>query len=391
MSFSIVHTADLHLDKNFSSLTDNRSYDRKQDLLNSFYSIIDYTLENKPDALLLAGDTFDKVLPRNPAKVKFTSKIREVKENGTKVFIIGGNHDVPKGIKDGAMPIDIMGAAGIAKIFNNSDSKNIESYSLKNESEILNIHGISFNPFLSSSEFITPEVKIQNGYNILMMHGALQGINSTNADFEEDNHIDSASITKSDLDYVAMGHYHNFGQSEYDGTLACYSGSTEKMSFTEEKDAKCFLHLEIDNTGVDFEKIPLKTREMKTLSLDIIDKNDINIDNLIKNKLSKFINPELILRLKLRGKIDLEIYKTLHKTKLYADFVDDYFWFNIIDELKLNIDEIINLDKIEDNPIKLYKTHMKYLIEKSEGKKKVKYQKSLELGLNMLNEIQEDL
>ena len=389
MSFSIVHTGDFHLDKNFSYLSDEKSYKRKEDLLNAFYQVVNFTLENKPDALLICGDTFDKVLPRNPAKVHFIRNIRKIKENGTQVFIIGGNHDVPKGSKDGVMPVEILEAAGIANVFNGYNTGDIGHYTIQKDNKSLNIHGVSYNPFFPSDTFVTPQVSTREGYNILMMHGALQGISCIDKDYEDDNPIEASSINKSDLDYVALGHYHNFGKKEYDGTLACYSGSTEKITFAEEKDDKCFLYLQIDGSGVDYDKICLKNREIKTSYIDVDDSiNDI--DQVVANKLFNNANSELILRLKLKGHVTLDKYKTLHKPKLYSDFINQYFWLNIIDELELGQSELNNLDKLEDNPIKVYKSHMERKIEKLDGKEKEKYKKALDVGLNILSQVRED-
>lgn len=389
MGFSIVHTADFHLDRNFSFLPDDKAYIRKGDLLKAFYQVVDFTLENKPDALLICGDTFDKVLPRNPAKVHFIRNIRKIKENGTQVYIIGGNHDVPKGSKEGTMPIEILGAAGLAHVFRNHDISNVDYHTLEKDGKILNIHGLSYDPFFPSDKFITPEIKTRTGYNLLMMHGALQGISATEHEYEEDNPIESSSINKSDLDYVAMGHYHNFGKKEYDGTLACYSGSTEKITFAEENDEKCFLYLEVDDSGVDLEKIPLKNREIKTSFLEI-DESVTDIDKALSQKLINQANPEQILRLKLKGHVNLDKYKTLHKSKLYSDYLNYYFWFTIIDELELGQMELISMDNLEDNPLKVYKSHMERKIETMDGLEKEKYKKAMEIGLNILSDLRED-
>jgi DNA repair exonuclease SbcCD nuclease subunit len=389
MGFTVVHTADFHLDRNFSYLPDDKAYIRKADLLNAFYQVVDFTLENKPDVLLICGDTFDKVLPRNPAKVHLIRNIRKIKENGTEIFVIGGNHDVPKGSKEGTMPIEILGAAGLAHIFTENNTEEISYQTLEKDGRRLNIHGLSFNPFFPSDKFITPHVNTPEGYNILMMHGALQGISCVDNEYEDDNPIDASSINKSDLDYVAMGHYHNFGKKEYDGTLACYSGSTEKITFAEENDNKCFLYLQIDDSGVDFEQILLKNREIKTRFLEV-NSSIPDIDRTLSEQLKKYANPEQILRIKIRGHLTLDKYKTLHKTKLYSDFINNYFWFTIIDELELGESELIHLDKLEDNPIKVYKSHMERKIQKLEGIEKEKYKKALKVGLNILSEVKEN-
>lgn len=390
MGFTIVHTADFHLDRNFSYLPDEKSYKRRKDLLNAFQQVIDFTLENKPDVFLISGDIFDKVLPRNPPRVYFTENLRKIRDNGTKIFMIGGNHDVPKGIKEGVMPIETLEAAGIAKVFKGHDHENIENKTITKGHDILNIHGISYNPFFPLDKFINPQLNIKDGFNILMMHGALQGITPIDADYEEDNPIDSSAISKLNLDYVALGHYHNFGKREYDGTLACYSGSTEKITFNEENDDKCFLYVEVDNSGVTYEKIKLKNRPIETLNL-LIDDSFVDIDKKLSDTLSKNANNELILRLKLKGRVNFEKYKTLHKSSLYNDFVNHYFWFSILDELELShYEDLLDLEMIEDDPIKVYKAHMNEIIGKLEGQERDKYKKALDVGVNILSQYREE-
>jgi DNA repair exonuclease SbcCD nuclease subunit len=390
MSFSIVHTADLHLDRNFSFLSDDKLYIRKEDLLNAFHQIVDFVLENKVDALLISGDTFDKVLPRNPAKVDLIQKIREIKEVGTKVFVIGGNHDVPKGSKQGTMPVEILSAAGLAYVFKGYDAEKVNFKTIEKNNEKLNIHGMNFNPFLPSETAISPKINFQEGYNVLMMHGALEGINPIEKEYKLDNPIKSSFVEQSNLDYLALGHYHNFAERDYDGTVACYSGSSEKMTFNEENDKKCFVHLQIDNSGVDYEKIPLKTRSLETLNIPIDDFVE-DIDQIIINQLLINANPELILRLKLKGNVRFDTYKTLHKTKLYDDYINNYFWFSIVEnELELDNEELNKLGKLENNPYNLFKDRMNEKIEIRTGLEKEKYKKALELGLNVLSQVNEE-
>lgn len=390
MSFSLVHTADFHLDRNFSFLPDEKSYKRRKDLLDSFKQVVDFTLENKPDVLLICGDTFDKVLPRNPPRVFFMELMRRIRDNGTRIFIIGGNHDVPKGIKEGVMSIETLRAAGIAHVFRGYDHENIENLTISKGSEKLNIHGVSYNPFFPSDKFINPRLGIKEGYNILMMHGALQGITPIDADYEEDNPIDSSAISKLNLDYVALGHYHNFGKRDYDGSLACYSGSTEKITFAEEKDDKCFLYVDVDNSGVTYEKISLKNRPIETMNFNI-DDSIPDIDKKLADYLYGNANSELILRLKLKGRVNFEKYKTLHKPNLYNQFMNYYFWFQILDELELSrYEDLLDLEKIEDDPIKVYKAHMKEIIEKLDGEEKRKYKKARDVGVNILSQYREE-
>jgi DNA repair exonuclease SbcCD nuclease subunit len=45
---------------------------------------------------LTSDDVFDRISPTNVSRVFVTQKIRQLKDANIPVFIIGGNHDVPK-------------------------------------------------------------------------------------------------------------------------------------------------------------------------------------------------------------------------------------------------------------------------------------------------------
>lgn len=107
-----------------------------------------------------------------------------------------------------------------------------------------------------------------------------------------------------------------------------------------------------------------------------IDDSIPDIDKKLADYLYGNANSELILRLKLKGRVNFEKYKTLHKPNLYNQFMNYYFWFQILDELELSrYEDLLDLEKIEDDPIKVYKAHMKEIIEKLDGEEKRKYKK----------------
>ncbi len=57
MTVQIVHTADLHLDRNFNIVNLARRDERKKDIESNFEHIADYAIQNRPDFLLLAGES----------------------------------------------------------------------------------------------------------------------------------------------------------------------------------------------------------------------------------------------------------------------------------------------------------------------------------------------
>ena len=89
---SFLHMADLHLDAPFSSLGDAvRSDIRKNELGDSFKSIIDKVLTDNIDLLLISGDFFEESTVRSSTILTVKNLFSELFK--TEVIIIPGNHD----------------------------------------------------------------------------------------------------------------------------------------------------------------------------------------------------------------------------------------------------------------------------------------------------------
>ena len=57
----ILHCADLHFDTPFKELTKEVSENSKEELLEVFKNIIDLTIKENVEVLLIAGDVFDNL------------------------------------------------------------------------------------------------------------------------------------------------------------------------------------------------------------------------------------------------------------------------------------------------------------------------------------------
>lgn len=85
----ILHLSDLHIGLNWfnRSMLDDQKY-----ILNQISEIID---ENKPDAVVIAGDVYDKAVPSAESIKIFDDFISGLSENApdTEIMVISGNHD----------------------------------------------------------------------------------------------------------------------------------------------------------------------------------------------------------------------------------------------------------------------------------------------------------
>ena len=92
----IMHLSDLHLGKNLNgfSLYEDQRHIHKQ--------ILQIAKEEAIDAVMIAGDVFDKSVPTNQAIQLFDEFLTSWAELYLPVFIISGNHDSAQRVAFGA-------------------------------------------------------------------------------------------------------------------------------------------------------------------------------------------------------------------------------------------------------------------------------------------------
>lgn len=100
----LIHLSDLHLGKRLHefSLLDDQAY-----ILQQIVRVID---AEQPDAVLLAGDIYDKAIPSAEAVSLFDDFLVMLAARKLRVFVISGNHDSPERIAFGSR---ILNASGI--------------------------------------------------------------------------------------------------------------------------------------------------------------------------------------------------------------------------------------------------------------------------------------
>ena len=99
----LIHLSDLHLGKrlNEHSLIEDQEY-----ILAQILDIID---AEAPDAVLIAGDVYDKSIPPAEAVGLFDRFLTRLSQRNLKTFVISGNHDSPERISFGARLMDQSG------------------------------------------------------------------------------------------------------------------------------------------------------------------------------------------------------------------------------------------------------------------------------------------
>lgn len=267
----LLHLADLHLGKrvNGFSMLEDQSYILKQIL-----KIID---EEKPAAVLIAGDVYDKSIPTEEAVSLLDDFLAALADKNVTVFLIAGNHDSAERL---AFAGRLLGNSGIyvSPVYTGS----VEPVILEDDYGQVIFWLLPFvKPLHVRKHCPDVEVKTYDDAvkaaisrmdvdetlrNVLLTHQFVAG--SIRCDSEElsvggTDQVDGAAFCA--FDYVALGHLH--GPQSIGRSTVRYAGSPLKYSFSEAGHQKSVTLVELAEKGkVQIREIALRPlREMAEL------------------------------------------------------------------------------------------------------------------------------
>ena len=364
----ILHCADLHFDTPFKELTKEVSENSKEELLEVFKNIIDLTIKENVEVLLIAGDVFDNLTVNKNTLFFIANELKRIEK--VKVFISPGNHD-PYNEKS------------FYKMVNWPDNVYIFKGELeyKEVSELnLVVWGAGFNASYEH-ESLLKEINVDRSkINIMVIHGEVEKGNSKN----EYNPIYLNEIGKSGLDYIAIGHRHKFSGILKEGnTYYAYSGCPQGRGFDEEGEKGVIIG-DVYCGGVSLYFKPICKRKYITREVQI---DDINTyDELISKILSLGNEEELkrnFYKIILKGKV--KEHFTLKENILMEKVKDNFYYIKFIDKtiIGMNINELSMDFSIRGR----FVTKIIRMIQKSnDEEEKNILQNALKLGMQCLSE-----
>lgn len=246
----ILHTSDLHIGKraNEYALLEEQEFVLKQ--------IIDIAQSEKPDAIILAGDIYDKSIPSAEAVSLFDDFLVNLAKLGKDIFIISGNHDSAERI---AFASRIMEASKIhlSPVFNgkivpiilNDGETELAVYMLPFIKPAIVQHfadeGTEIKTYDEAMRYVISQMGIdKTRRNVLVTHQFITNAERTESEDVMVGGLDNIDASAFDsFDYVALGHLHR-PQSCGKETIR-YSGSPLKYSFSEVNDKKSVTIIEI--------------------------------------------------------------------------------------------------------------------------------------------------
>lgn len=271
----ILHIADTHLGFSaYRKTTKDGVNQREKDIYDSFIQIIDYAIEQKVDLILHAGDLFDTVRPTNRAITIALQQILRLSRHNIPLVIISGNHEQPK----------LQETGHIFSVFDHLDNvypvyhENYEKHQFTFKDRTFCIHAlpqININDvFQSKLEEIAADKEAD--YNILLAHGAVQGIKEFSMN-EFNELLIPKQYLSSGFDYVALGHYHTYTRVT---SNAYYAGSSDALTFADSGQRKGFIELTTETGEVQAVFKEIKTRPVVDTQTIFCD--DLPIEDIMK-------------------------------------------------------------------------------------------------------------
>jgi len=315
----IIHTADIHigvenygrpateddiakLPPYFSPGVDRSEYigfsTRLLDFLSTFDYMVNYALEHDVDLFILAGDAYKLRNPSQTHQREFARRISTlVKEGGIPIFSVIGNHDAPQ----------MAGRATSLEIFPTLEKENVyiadqlRTYRVPTRQGVIQLIAL---PWIKRAAFLardeTRDLNIEQVTDMLeerinrLLDKEVSGLSDSlptilcghitastasagserNMMLGKDHTILLGKLANPAFDYVALGHIHKHQILSYQ-PMVTYSGSIQRVDFSEEKEDKGFCVIDLDPTlpagerltNFHFEKV--NARSFQTIDVSV--------------------------------------------------------------------------------------------------------------------------
>lgn len=249
----LIHLSDLHLGKrvNEFSMLEDQEY-----ILIKIINIID---EEQPDAILIAGDVYDRSVPSEEAMQLWDDFLGKIAKRNIPAYAISGNHDSAVRFSVHEKFVD---AAGIH--LSQAYKGKVKSYAQNDEYGTVNFYLLPFikpvnvKAYHQDAEIGDYSDAVRKAIehmdvdsserNVIIAHQFVTGASRCESEEVVVGGIDNVDASVFDMfDYVALGHIH--GGQHIGRESIRYCGTPLKYSFSEKNHVKSVTVVELKEKG----------------------------------------------------------------------------------------------------------------------------------------------
>ena len=250
----ILHTADLHMDSPFESLSEGKAAIRRAELRALPKKIAALAIKEKVDVVLLSGDLLDGESVYRETADELAQYLRKIP---APVFIAPGNHDYYSSSSAYAR----MDLSNNIYLFQNNE---VEHYDFPEKG--FRVYGAAFTGKDAPALLNGFHAERTSGMLSLMcIHG------ETDAPKSLYNPITTEEIAESGLDYLALGHIHKAsGLQRAGNTRYAQPGCPEGRGF-DEQGRKTVNLVEYENGTWSLRSVRIASRLYEQIAVDVTD------------------------------------------------------------------------------------------------------------------------
>lgn len=341
----ILHLSDIHLGSGFSHGKINPATGlntRFEDFVKSLSLCIDRAINEPVDLVLFGGDAFPDSTPAPYVKQAFAQQFCRLVEAQIPTILLVGNHDLHSQGQGGASlgiyrTLEVPGfTVGDKPALHTIETRNgkvqvitlpwVTRSTLMTKSETEGLSLSEVNELLIEKLWIIIDARIRDldpelptvflGH--LMADKAVLGAERFLAVGKGFN-IPVSLLARPEFDYVALGHIHKYQNlNPNNKPPIIYPGSIERVDFSEEKEDKGYILIELEKGHANWEFCPLPARFFCTIKCDLSESLEPQ-EKLIKT-IAKYNIQDAVVRLiyQLRGD-QLDLIDNIHLHKALSE------------------------------------------------------------------------
>lgn len=337
----ILHLSDIHLGSSFSHGKINPKTGlntRLEDFIKSLSLCMDRAISESVDLVLFGGDAFPDSTPAPYIQEAFADQFRRLADAQIPTVLLVGNHDQYSQGNGGAS-LSIYRALAVPH-FRVGDSLRTHLLETKNGSiQIITLPWLTRSVLLTRPETKGLSMEEINQLLISKIEPALEGeIRQLNPEIPtvllahlmadkcslgaerylavgKGFTVPVSLLIRPEFDYVALGHVHKHQNlNKNNNPPVVYPGSIERVDFSEEKETKGYVMIELDKNKANWQFCPLPARDFLTVEVDVSEIENPQ-ETIIKAIAKKNIKDAVVrLTYKLRSEqLELINVTELHK------------------------------------------------------------------------------
>lgn len=293
MAIKIFHTADTHLGTPMSSFGE-LAEQRRALLRRTFLDVCDLAISKNADLFLCAGDIFDSVRPEQPDIETVKTGVAKLQDAQIPAFAIPGGHD---GAGTFLNALHRMKIAGLTIL---GGQEVFAPYRITINDQQINIYALTPTPGRPTDIEVMCRRDLP-GFHIGLLHASVVPEGLGDGVPSKDIPVTERELAALDLDYIALGHYHNYREVVFgDRTIGCYPGTIEAKRFSE-TGPRCVAVVTLTEHGLNLDRVQVGST--------IVEQTKINVEGLgdlqaVIDKVSTLGGEGKLARITLTGILD---------------------------------------------------------------------------------------